>query len=40
MSAFHVSIPSGIGLHYLVSGLFTAVEQFVFYLFAVRKLAV
>jgi len=36
-SVFVFAIPSGIGLYYFVSGLFTALEQFVVNLIEVRK---
>ncbi|MDO4308897.1 MAG: YidC/Oxa1 family membrane protein insertase [Eubacteriales bacterium] len=39
-SMFAFAIPSGIGLYYFVSGLFTAVEQLAVYMFSVRRLAV
>lgn len=38
-SMFVFIIPSGVGLYYLVSGLFTAAEQLVFHIFALRKTA-
>lgn len=39
-SMFVFVIPSGVGLYYLTSGLFTAAEQLVSYIWAVRRLAV
>lgn len=39
-SMFAFAIPSGIGLYYFASGLFTAVEQLAVYMFSVRRLAV
>lgn len=38
-SMFVFIIPSGVGLYYLVSGLFTAAEQLVLHIFALRKTA-
>ena len=37
---FVFAIPSGLGLYYLVSGIFTAAEQFVYNLLSVRKMGV
>lgn len=39
-SLFVFAIPSGIGLYYLVSGLFTALEQFIVNIAAVKKVKV
>lgn len=39
-SLFVFAIPSGIGLYYLVSGLFTALEQFIVNMVEVRKMKV
>lgn len=39
-SMFVFVIPSGIGLYYFVSGLFTAGEQLLYHILTVRKLAV
>lgn len=38
-SMFVFMIPSGVGLYYFVSGLFTAVEQLVVHVLAVRRMA-
>ena len=39
-SVFIFTIPSGIGIYYFVSSLFTAVEQFVFYIYSSKRLAI
>lgn len=39
-SVFTFMIPTGIGLYYFVSGLFQAVEQFIYNLICVRKIKV
>ena len=39
-SVFIFTIPSGIGIYYFISSLFTAVEQFVFNYYASKRLAI